>query len=355
MNSNPPYKAEVLAAYNYYPFGMLQPGMYSENDNLRYRFGFNGMLRDDDMTDKLSTGPPVDEGRGNSYDFGARMYNPRVTRWFGLDPERQMYSSMSPYIYSLDNPVFFIDPNCKHAKVSFNGNKVTITCEIRLYGEFATSKNAERIQSDILKKWGGNHKYTKDNTEYSISIVSKVRLYDTEDPSKNSRGPLPDKFEKENGLLPKSTRMIEYAPAANFVKLSNNPDELSTRNNTQFISFVLNGNTGVWIQNPSLAKNVSPYAHEFGHLIGLRDNYEINTDWSKFPSWYFGDRKGWLNQLKNQGYYSIPKDWSNQDIMYQSNEKVTKQTINNLMDEVMFQRNSAEDKDSFILKGKRSD
>jgi RHS repeat-associated protein len=107
-SSNPPYRAEVLAAYNYYPFGMLQPGMYSENDNLRYRFGFNGMLRDDDVTDKLSTGP--DEGRGNSYSTQFRQYDPRVTRWFSLDPLKMKFPWTSPYTGMGNNPVNRIDP-----------------------------------------------------------------------------------------------------------------------------------------------------------------------------------------------------------------------------------------------------
>ncbi len=34
--------------------------------------GFNGMLRDDDVRDKNAT-YTAEEGRGNSYDFGARM------------------------------------------------------------------------------------------------------------------------------------------------------------------------------------------------------------------------------------------------------------------------------------------
>jgi RHS repeat-associated protein len=106
------YSAEVLAAYNYYPFGMLQPGMYAENNDKRYRFGFNGMLRDDDVTDKRNTTP--DEGRGNSYDFGARMYNPRVTRFFSLDPEAIKMPSWSPYTFSVNNPVLFIDPDGKY-------------------------------------------------------------------------------------------------------------------------------------------------------------------------------------------------------------------------------------------------
>jgi RHS repeat-associated protein len=107
-SSNPPYRAEVLAAYNYYPFGMLQPGMYKENNDKRYRFGFNGMLRDDDVTDKLSTGP--DEGRGNSYSTQFRQYDPRVTRWFSNDPLKMKFPWTSPYTGMGNNPVMLVDP-----------------------------------------------------------------------------------------------------------------------------------------------------------------------------------------------------------------------------------------------------
>jgi len=40
----------------------------AENNNRRTRFGFNGMLRDDDVKDKLTT-TTIDEGRGNSYNL----------------------------------------------------------------------------------------------------------------------------------------------------------------------------------------------------------------------------------------------------------------------------------------------
>src|SRR5690554_1271658 len=41
-----------------------------------YRYGFNSMERDDEI-----------KGKGNSYDFGARMYDPRVGRWLSVDPK----------------------------------------------------------------------------------------------------------------------------------------------------------------------------------------------------------------------------------------------------------------------------
>ena len=46
-------------------------------------------------------------GEGNSYDFGARMLDPRVGRWFKRDPIVQPYES--PYSYVANNPILFID------------------------------------------------------------------------------------------------------------------------------------------------------------------------------------------------------------------------------------------------------
>jgi RHS repeat-associated protein len=107
-----PFKADVLAAYSHYPFGMLQPGMYSEAGT-PYRFGFNGMLRDDEVKDLGGYTVPPNEGIGNSYDFGARMYDPRVARFFSLDPMKDKFSWQSSYVFAANNPVKFIDKDGK--------------------------------------------------------------------------------------------------------------------------------------------------------------------------------------------------------------------------------------------------
>ncbi len=117
VNANdtlPPFRADVLAAYSHYPFGMLQPGMYSETGTT-YRFGFNGMLRDDEVKDIGST-LPQEEGVGNSYDFGARMYDPRSGRFFRLDPFRTKFPWQSPYLFAGNNPVAYTDKDGKYKK-----------------------------------------------------------------------------------------------------------------------------------------------------------------------------------------------------------------------------------------------
>ena len=47
----------------------------------------------------------------NTYDYGARQYNPVTARWDRMDPLCEKYYSISPYAYCADNPMKFIDPD----------------------------------------------------------------------------------------------------------------------------------------------------------------------------------------------------------------------------------------------------
>jgi len=63
-----------------------------------YRYGFNGMEKDDEV-----------KGSGNSLDFGARIYDPRLSRWLSRDPLYEKYTSWSPYNGMLNNPIRYQD------------------------------------------------------------------------------------------------------------------------------------------------------------------------------------------------------------------------------------------------------
>lgn len=65
-----------------------------------YSYGFNGMEKDDEV-----------KGSGNSYDFGARIYDARVGRWLSTDPKESKYSFISSYSFANNNPVFYVDPS----------------------------------------------------------------------------------------------------------------------------------------------------------------------------------------------------------------------------------------------------
>ena len=65
-----------------------------------YRFGFNGMERDDEW-----------KGSGNSYDFGARIYDPRLGKLLSMDKYTAKLPEWSPYVISANSPVYYIDPD----------------------------------------------------------------------------------------------------------------------------------------------------------------------------------------------------------------------------------------------------
>jgi len=88
----------VKQVTNYYPFGTP----YTEssavlNANLQpYKYN----------------GKELDRMHGlDTYDYGARQYNPILGRWDRMDPLCEKYYNVSPYAYCMNNPVMFLDPN----------------------------------------------------------------------------------------------------------------------------------------------------------------------------------------------------------------------------------------------------
>ena len=60
------------------------------------------------------------------YDFGDRIYDARIGRWLSVDKRFKDYVPFSPYIFSLNNPIFLIDKD-GNVVVDANGNPVTIS------------------------------------------------------------------------------------------------------------------------------------------------------------------------------------------------------------------------------------
>jgi len=79
---------------DYYPFGGIIADTSYDQDVQPYKY--NG--KELDLVHGL-----------NTYDYGARQYNPITARWDRVDPLCEKYYSMSPYNYCGNNPINSID------------------------------------------------------------------------------------------------------------------------------------------------------------------------------------------------------------------------------------------------------
>ena len=86
----------IVQKMNYYPSGLQ----------------FCNNVTDSDVQPRRYNGKEYDKMHGlNTYDYGARQYNPVTARWDRMDPLCEKYYNISPYAYCGGNPVRYVDPD----------------------------------------------------------------------------------------------------------------------------------------------------------------------------------------------------------------------------------------------------
>jgi len=111
-----------------------------------YTYGFNGKEMDDEV-----------KGDGSSYDFGARIYDPRLGRFLSIDPHFKVYPEFSPYSYALNNPIRYKDIEGKGAD-----------------GGFSVQNTSNKPVLLVGSKETVNHRVFFPNSEYSSPPVAFV-------------------------------------------------------------------------------------------------------------------------------------------------------------------------------------
>ena len=90
---------EIKEENNYYPFGLKHKGYNSNINGTHHKYMFSGKEFDESFQTL------------NTYDFGARNYDPALGRWMNVDPLAEQMRRHSPYNYAFDNPIRYTDPD----------------------------------------------------------------------------------------------------------------------------------------------------------------------------------------------------------------------------------------------------
>jgi RHS repeat-associated protein len=86
------YRAELIASTDYSPFGVdLVNRSFTSSS---YRYGFQGQEKDNEIK------PGTGSSDGNSVNFTYRMHDPRLGRFFAVDPLIKKYPHYSSYSFS---------------------------------------------------------------------------------------------------------------------------------------------------------------------------------------------------------------------------------------------------------------
>lgn len=89
------YTADVLSATDYYPFGMSMPRRDTTFSG-SYRYKFNGKEVDKDI-------------QGADYDYGFRIYDPRIGKFLSIDPMTISFASWTPYSFAMNRVIDGVD------------------------------------------------------------------------------------------------------------------------------------------------------------------------------------------------------------------------------------------------------
>jgi len=185
--------------------------------------------------------------------FGARYYDARVGRWGQMDPYYNKYQSFTPYIYSFNNPIKYIDPDGKDAIIEvLDNNKIRITLNyvyIKYNTMYERSLNLKQVEwlkqfeTNTEKSW--SKEYIINGQKYNVTV--EVNLVEVNNP-----GEAAEKMEIIEGAT------FIQSDFENVLKSQPENFGVGVAGNYMYMS----------IDNLNPFKDTG--AHEAGHLMGLK-------------------------------------------------------------------------------------
>ncbi len=255
---------------------MQVPRRFDSIEDKDYRYGFQGQEKDDEI-----------KGEGNSLNYTFRMHDPRVGRFFAVDPLEKKYPHNSPYAFSenrvidgieleglefsyslaTDNKTYFLNAHFKTVNSSSLSNKYISIVMDKVKAKFNSSISADYNKGSI-KGWF-SYKIIESkisNNNYTIQILNPIDFAQKEIELR-SNTPFTRKIisEQVKGSVNDIKGNNIYLNAS-CVDCGVNLDDIDT-NNEWSMNFDYNIQT-------MADDHANTIIHEIGHLLGLIHTWE---------------------------------------------------------------------------------
>jgi RHS repeat-associated protein len=86
------------------PHGFTSPYRFNEGEALKKYLG-------DDFSERASLQHGQLDQESGLYYYGASYYNPTISTWLVVDPLAHEYPHMSSYVFTGNNPIYYVDPD----------------------------------------------------------------------------------------------------------------------------------------------------------------------------------------------------------------------------------------------------
>jgi RHS repeat-associated protein len=202
------------------------------------------------------------------YDYGARNYDASLGRWFGIDELAEKHFNFSPYTYTANNPVLFVDFDGNDygvlVKRGSGGNQGTITIKATY---ISNSNNARALQRGV-----DSHNSRSGKAVFVAGGVKALR----------SGGRSADAYTVNYDLSTQVDNTMESPYTSGGDRQVRN-DQTGTLNSFDTVSeFPRNENQSGGTGNDEItvterSKNSSTTNHEIGHSLGNEHTSEGGT------------------------------------------------------------------------------
>lgn len=235
-----------------------------------YRFGFNGKEKDNEVS-----------GEGNHYDYGFRVYDPRLGRFLSVDPLCKSFPWYTPYQFAGNKPITCIDLDGLeefNVTIYVNRETGTATTRIEIVGDTGPLKVNYKINDGAHQSiYTLNAFGTKDQSDRAAQILESFRNPRKVEGGTNRLVAITYKtqFDLENKSIPGDLDLKGDEPGGGAAGSSTGPDPYKKGNSRN-----TPGSTAIQPHTHSLIKKDNLVKDPDVKFIMYTAKFEVGNTWT---------------------------------------------------------------------------